>query len=91
MPGPWGPPLMTYPPCLPWVGWYGPCAPPPMHFYPGWSRSTSGFDHGGYYIEDNHYGSVSQQHDRRGHMQENWTVQNHKLDGPVSLKVVEAL
>jgi hypothetical protein len=38
MPVPWGPPSMMFPPCSPWVGWYSPWVPPPMHFHPGWSQ-----------------------------------------------------
>jgi hypothetical protein len=37
---------MMYPPCHPWVGWYGPWASPPMHFHPGWSVPTEGFGYG---------------------------------------------
>jgi hypothetical protein len=40
IPGPWGPPLMMYPPCPPWAGWYGPWTSPLMHFHPGWSGPT---------------------------------------------------
>jgi hypothetical protein len=84
MPGPWGPPSMMYSPCPPWAGWYGLWAPPPMHFYPEWSGPTQGFGHGGYYAEDGHYRYVGHQQDRRASGRENWTVQNAKLDHPVS-------
>jgi hypothetical protein len=55
----WGPLSMMYPPCPPWAGWYGPWAPLPMHFHPGWSRLTEGFDHGGYYAGDDRYEYVA--------------------------------
>jgi hypothetical protein len=42
MPGPWGPPLMMYPPCPPWEGWYGPWALPLTHFPPGWLEPMEG-------------------------------------------------
>jgi hypothetical protein len=74
MPRPWGPPSMMYSSCPPWAGWYGPRALPPMHFHPGWPGSAGGFDHGGYYIRDGHHGSVGQQQDKGGHMQENRIV-----------------
>jgi hypothetical protein len=51
----WGPPSMMY---LPWTGWYGLWAPPPMNFHLGWSGLVEGFDHRGYYVGDNCYGSV---------------------------------
>jgi hypothetical protein len=63
--GPWGPPLMMYPPYPPWAEWYGPWTPPPMHFHPGWSGPAEGFSHEGYYIRDNCYGSVGHQHDKK--------------------------
>jgi hypothetical protein len=65
MPGPWGPPLMMYPPCPPWVGWGGPWAPPPMPFHLGWSGPKHGFGHGGYYAGDDLYGHVGHQQDRK--------------------------
>jgi hypothetical protein len=65
MPGSWGPPLMMYLPCPPWVGWYDPWTTSPMHFHPGWSRPVEGFGHGGYYTRDDHYGSVSHQQDNK--------------------------
>jgi hypothetical protein len=86
-----GPPPMMYPLCLPWVGWYTPWASPLMHFHPRWSEPTEGFGHGGYYIGDGHYGYVSHQQDRRASRQKNWTVQNAKLDHPVSPKIEAAL
>jgi hypothetical protein len=65
MPGLWGPPPMMYPPCPSWVGWYGPWAPLPMHFHPGWSIPFESFGHIGYFIGDDRYGSVTHQQDRR--------------------------
>jgi hypothetical protein len=44
---------------------YGSWAPPPMYFHPGWSGHAEGFGHGGYYIGDEHYGSVGHQQDER--------------------------
>jgi hypothetical protein len=84
MPRPWGPPLMMYLPCSPWVGWYGPWAPPSMHFHPGWSGPTQGFDHGGYYIGDGRYEHAGHQQDRRASGQENRTVWNAKTDHLIS-------
>jgi hypothetical protein len=75
---------MMYPPCPPWVGWYGPWTPPPMHFHPGWSRPTQGFGHGGYYAGDDRYKHVDHQHDRKSSGQENWTIRNAKPNHPVS-------
>jgi hypothetical protein len=81
---------MMYPSCPPWAGWYGPWALPPMHFHLEWSGPASGCVHGAYYTGDDRYRSVGQQQDRRGHRQENRTVQNPKLDHPVSLKAPAA-
>jgi hypothetical protein len=86
MPGPWRPPSMMYPPCPPWVGWYGPWALPPMHFHPGWSGPSEGFGHICYNIGDNRYGSAGHQQDRRTLRQENRMVQNPKPEGPISPK-----
>jgi hypothetical protein len=61
MPGPWGPPLMMYPPCPLWAGWYGPWTPPPIHFHPRWSGPTQDFGYGGYYTGDDRYGHVGHQ------------------------------
>jgi hypothetical protein len=91
MPGTWGPPSMMYPPCSPWVGWYEPWVPPPMHFHQGWSGLAEGFGHGGYYTRDSSYGYVGHQQDRRASRQENEIVWNAKLDHPASLKMVAAL
>jgi hypothetical protein len=55
-----------------------------MHFHPGWSGPTQGFDHGGYYVGDDRYKHVGHQHDRMASRQENQTVQNVKPDHPVS-------
>jgi hypothetical protein len=77
---------MMYPPCPPWVGWYGPWAPSPMHFNPGWAGPTEGFGHGGYYVGDGRYGSVGHQQDRRAPRQENQTVRNANSDYHVSPK-----
>jgi hypothetical protein len=33
MPGPWGTSADDVPAFPPWVGWYGPWAPPAMHFH----------------------------------------------------------
>jgi hypothetical protein len=74
MHGSCGPPPMMYPPCPSRAGWYGPWAPPPMDFHPGWLGLAGGFDHMGYYIGDSHYGSVGQQQDIRTPRQENWMV-----------------
>jgi hypothetical protein len=79
---------MMYSPYPPWARWYGPWAPPPMHFHPGWLGPAEGFQHGIYYIGDDRYGSVDHQQDRRSPSQENRMVWNPKLDGPVSLKIV---
>jgi hypothetical protein len=64
MPEPWGPPPMMYPPCPPWGGVvrYVDSA---VHFYPIWSGPAEGFDHRSYYTEDDRYGSVSHQQDRK--------------------------
>jgi hypothetical protein len=75
---------MMYPPCPPWVGWYEPWAPLPMHLHAGRSGPVEGFDHRGYFIEDGHYGFVGHQHDSRTPSQENQMVQNLKPDGLVS-------
>jgi hypothetical protein len=91
MPGSWGPPLMMYPPCPPWVGWYGPWVPPPKHFHPGWSRPTQGFGHGGYYAGDGRYEHVGHQQGRGASGLKNWIVQNTKLDHLVSQEVTIAL
>jgi hypothetical protein len=58
--GLWGSPPMMFSPCPPWAGWYGPWAPPPIHFHPGWSGSVEGSDHGGYYLRDGRYSGFSQ-------------------------------
>jgi hypothetical protein len=55
-----------------------------MHFHPGWSGPADDFGYGGYYIGDGHYRYVSHQQHSRILRQENWMVQNPKLDGPVS-------
>jgi hypothetical protein len=57
-----------------------------MHFHLRWSGPVGGFDHGGYHIGEDRYGSLGQQQDKRGSRQENWIVQNTKLDHPISLK-----
>jgi hypothetical protein len=36
-----------------------------MHFHSGWLGCTQGFCHRGYYVEDDHYGHVGHQQDRR--------------------------
>jgi hypothetical protein len=81
---------MMYPPCPPWIGWYGPCAPLLMHFHLRWSGPTEGFGYGGYYARDGHYGHVGHQQDRRASGQENRTVQNAKPDHLISPKIVVA-
>jgi hypothetical protein len=81
---------MMYPPCPPWVGWYRPWTPPPMHFHSRWSRPTQGFGHGGYYIGDGRYRHVGHQQGRKASGQENWTVRNAKSDHPVSQKAAVA-
>jgi hypothetical protein len=58
--GPWVPLSMIYPPSPPWAGWYGPWAPPLLHFHPGWSRQDRYFDHRGYHMGDDRYGSFDQ-------------------------------
>jgi hypothetical protein len=83
MPRLWGPPLMMYPP---WVGWYGPWTPPPMHFHLGWLGLASGFGHRGYHTRDGHYTSVGQQQTR----QANRTIQNAKPDHLVPPETTEA-
>jgi hypothetical protein len=82
--GPWRPPPMTYPPCPPWVRWYGSWAPPPMPFHPGWSGPAKGFGYGGFYARDNCYRHVSHQQDRGALGKENWTIRNAKSDHPIS-------
>jgi hypothetical protein len=84
MPELWGHPSMTYPHCPPWVGWYRPWAPPPMHFHPGWSGHAEGFGHGDYYTIDGRYEYISHEHDRRASGQERRTVRNAKLNHLVS-------
>jgi hypothetical protein len=84
MPGPWGPPPMMYPLCPPLAGWYASWVSPPMHFHPGWSGPTQGFDHGGYYVGDGRYRHIGHQQSRGASGQENRTVRNAKLDHPVS-------
>jgi hypothetical protein len=81
---------MMYPPCSPWVGWYGPWAPPPMHFHPRWLGPAEGFGHGGYYVGDDCYGYVSHQQDNWTSSEENWMVQNSKPDGLISMKTAAA-
>jgi hypothetical protein len=61
MHGPWGPPLMIFPPCPPWAGWYGPWVPPLMHFNLGWLGPAQGFGHGGYYVGEGCYRHISHQ------------------------------
>jgi hypothetical protein len=85
--GPWGPPSMMYPPCPPWAGWYGPWAPLLMHFHLGWSGPMEGFGHKGDYAGNGRYGYINHQQDMRASRQENQTVQNTKLDHPISLKI----
>jgi hypothetical protein len=65
MSGPSGPPPMMYPPCPPWVGWYGPWAPPLMHFHLGWPGPVEGFGHRGYYAGDDRYIHAGHQQDMR--------------------------
>jgi hypothetical protein len=91
MPGPWALPLMMFPPCSPWTGWYGPWVPPPTHFHPRWSGPAQGFSHGGYYTGDDCYGHISHQQGREASGQENWTIQNAKPDHPVSQEAVTAV
>jgi hypothetical protein len=64
MSGPWGPAPMMFPPCPPWMGWYGPWVPPPMHFHVGWSGPPQGFGHGGYYTGDGCYRHIGHLHGR---------------------------
>jgi hypothetical protein len=90
VPGPWGPPLMMYPPCPPWAGWYGPWAPPLMRFHPGWSGHIEGFGYGGYYARDDRFVHVSHQQDSKISRQENWMVWNPKLDGLISQEAASA-
>jgi hypothetical protein len=90
MPGLWGPPPMTYPPCPPWPGWYEPWDPPPMQFLVGWSGPIESFGHGGYYTRDGRYRSVGHQQDRIAPRQENWMVWNPKPNGLVSPKIAAA-
>jgi hypothetical protein len=73
MPRPWGPPSMSYPPCPPEVGLYGPWGLP-MHLQPRWSGPTDGFGHGGYYAGDGRYGYVDHLQDRRTPRQDNQMV-----------------
>jgi hypothetical protein len=87
MPMLWGPPPMTYPPCPPWAGWYGPWASPLMHFHPGWSGPVEGFGHGGYFTRDGCYGYIGHQHDSKTLRQENRMVQNLKPNGPISSQI----
>jgi hypothetical protein len=47
---------------------------------------AEGFGHGGYYIGDDQYRSISQQEDMRVLRQENQIVHNAKLDHLISLK-----
>jgi hypothetical protein len=61
-----------------------------MHFHPGWSGPAEGFGHGGYYTGDGCYEYVDHQQDSKTPRQENQMVQNPKLDGLVSLKVLVA-
>jgi hypothetical protein len=84
------PPLMMYPPCPSWVGWYEPWAPLSMHFHLGWSGPAKGFGHEGYYARDDHYRYVDHQQDRRASGQENRIVQNVKPDHLVYLKTAAA-
>jgi hypothetical protein len=69
VPGPWGAPPMMYPPCPPWVRWYGPWALPPMHFHLGCLGLAGGFGHGGYQAEDDRYGGVVQQQTKQENRQ----------------------
>jgi hypothetical protein len=64
--------------------------PPLMHFHPGWPGPVEGFSHGGYFTGDGHYEYVGHQYDSKTPSQENWMVQNLKLDGPVSSKTTAA-
>jgi hypothetical protein len=91
MPGPWGPPQMMYPPCPPWVGWYGLWTLLPMHYHPGWSGPAEGFSHEGYYTGDGCYGSIGHQQGRKSQRQKNQIVQNSKPNHPVSPKTTETL
>jgi hypothetical protein len=90
MPGPWGPPLMMYPPCPPLAGWYGTWTLLPMHFHLGWSGPAEDFDHGGYYTGDGHYESVGHQQDSKTPRQETQIVQNAKPDHLISSKATTA-
>jgi hypothetical protein len=87
MPRLWGPPPMMYLPCPPWMGWYDLWTHPSMYFHPGWSGPGRGFGHRGYHAGDDYYGGVGQQQTR----QENWIVQNAKLDHSVPPQSTEAL
>jgi hypothetical protein len=91
MPGAWGPPPMMYPPCPPWVGWYGSWTLPPMHFHLEWLGPIEDFGHRGYYTRNGRYGSVSHRQDRKASRQKNRTAQNMKPDHPVPSKTTEAL
>jgi hypothetical protein len=64
-----GAPPMMYPPCPPWVRWYGLWALPPMHFHLGCSGLARGFGHGGYQAEDDRYGGVVQQQTKQENRQ----------------------
>jgi hypothetical protein len=61
-----------------------------MHFHLGCSEPTQGFGYEGYYAGDGRYGHANHQQDRRASGQENPTVQNAKLDHPVSKEVAAA-
>jgi hypothetical protein len=74
MHGPWGPPLMMYLLCPPWVGWYRPWALPLMHFHLRWSILAEDFGHRGYYVGDDGYRYVGHQQDSRTPRQENRMV-----------------
>jgi hypothetical protein len=45
-----------------------------MHFRSGWSGTTQGFGHEGYYTGDDHYGHVDHQQGKKALEQENRTM-----------------
>jgi hypothetical protein len=62
-----------------------------MYFHLRWSGPTRCFDQVGYYPGDGCHRGFSQQQEIGGPSQKNRTIQNAKLDHPVSLKKIEAI
>jgi hypothetical protein len=57
-----------------------------MHLHPGWSGSTEGFGHRGYYAGDNCYGYIGHQQGRRASGQEKRTGEPRSRQGKIGLR-----